>query len=144
MTTTQTTTEAARLAGVTPRTIRTWCARGAVTASKVDGAWVIDTASLHRRIAIGRRTLKTQLAAFRDARAAFEKALELIEQAAIIPASRPGLYFAVSTDASHTYFVDVFEGSCTCRGHLYSGKCYHFTAAVMLETGTARTFALAA
>ena len=48
--TTSTTTEAARQAGVTVNTIRTWCARGVVAAVKQAGRWIIDAASLAYRI----------------------------------------------------------------------------------------------
>ncbi|MEU8279793.1 hypothetical protein ACFYOK_04655 [Microbispora bryophytorum] len=46
---------AAQQAGVSITTIRTWCRRGAVAAAKVAGRWVIEAASLARRIAIGTR-----------------------------------------------------------------------------------------
>ncbi|MEU4256248.1 hypothetical protein AB0B42_00785 [Streptomyces fradiae] len=49
------TTTAATQAKVTVATIRTWCRIGAVAAAKVAGRWVIDTASLARRIEIGAR-----------------------------------------------------------------------------------------
>ncbi|MGV9226448.1 hypothetical protein ACWDPF_27690 [Streptomyces albogriseolus] len=48
-----TTAAAATQANVTIDTIRTWCRIGAVAAVKQAGRWVIDTASLARRIAIG-------------------------------------------------------------------------------------------
>ncbi|NNJ04134.1 helix-turn-helix domain-containing protein [Streptomyces sp. PKU-MA01144] len=51
------TTTAATQAHVTVATIRTWCRRGVIAAAKVAGKWVIDTASLAHRIAIG--TMKT-------------------------------------------------------------------------------------
>lgn len=51
------TTAAATEARVTVATIRTWCRNGVVAATKQAGRWVIDTASLAHRIAIG--TLKT-------------------------------------------------------------------------------------
>lgn len=47
------TTTAATTANVTVATIRTWCRLGAVAAVKQAGRWVIDTASLTARIAIG-------------------------------------------------------------------------------------------
>ncbi|MGW8702309.1 hypothetical protein ACWGOK_36210 [Streptomyces eurythermus] len=47
------TTTAATQAGVTTDTIRTWCRNGVVVATKAAGRWVIDTASLTARIAIG-------------------------------------------------------------------------------------------
>jgi hypothetical protein len=49
------TTAAAAEAQVTVDTVRTWCRIGAVAALKQAGRWVIDTASLARRIAIGAR-----------------------------------------------------------------------------------------
>lgn len=47
------TTAAATEAHVTVATIRTWCRNGVVTATKTAGRWIIDTASLAARIAIG-------------------------------------------------------------------------------------------
>jgi hypothetical protein len=49
---TTTTAAAALQAHVTVATIRTWCRRGVITATKRAGRWVIDTASLAHRIAI--------------------------------------------------------------------------------------------
>ncbi|MFF1547174.1 helix-turn-helix domain-containing protein [Streptomyces sp. NPDC058291] len=49
------TTTAAIQAGVTADTIRTWCRRGVITATKQAGRWTIDPASLARRIEIGHR-----------------------------------------------------------------------------------------
>ena len=48
------TTIAATQANVTVATIRTWCRRGAVAATKTAGRWIIDAASLAYRIALGR------------------------------------------------------------------------------------------
>ncbi len=54
------TTTAATQASVTVATIRTWCRIGAVAAAKVAGRWVIEAASLARRIALGtRKTTRT-------------------------------------------------------------------------------------
>lgn len=47
------TTTAATQAHVTVATIRTWCRNGVITATKQAGRWIIDTASLAARIAIG-------------------------------------------------------------------------------------------
>lgn len=47
------TTTAATQANVTVATIRTWCRNGVITATKQAGRWIIDTASLAARIAIG-------------------------------------------------------------------------------------------
>lgn len=135
---TATTATAARIAHVTVTTIRTWARIGAVAAVKVSGRWVIDTDSLTHRITLG-RTLTAQrhadlidLTAFRDAKTARDKALELIEQGGLIPGSRPGLYLAVSSDGGNTYVIDAWEPSCTCKGWTYSGHCYHLAAATML------------
>ncbi|MGY3341099.1 hypothetical protein ACVW0K_007292 [Streptomyces filamentosus] len=49
------TTAAATEAHVTVATIRTWCRRGVIAAAKKAGCWIIDTASLARRIATGAR-----------------------------------------------------------------------------------------
>lgn len=60
MNTTTTVAAAAIEAKVTVATIRTWCRLGAVAAVKQAGRWVIDTASLAARIAIGQyKTRKT-------------------------------------------------------------------------------------
>jgi hypothetical protein len=48
------TTLAAAQAGVSIDTVRTWCRIGAVAAVKQAGRWIIDTASLAVRIAIGK------------------------------------------------------------------------------------------
>jgi hypothetical protein len=48
------TTLAAAQANVSVDTIRTWCRRGVITAIKQAGRWIIDTASLAHRIAIGK------------------------------------------------------------------------------------------
>jgi hypothetical protein len=53
MTATATTAQAATTAGVTVATIRTWCRKGVIAATKTGGRWVITTTSLARRIAIG-------------------------------------------------------------------------------------------
>ncbi|MFF5642993.1 hypothetical protein ACN6LF_001822 [[Kitasatospora] papulosa] len=47
------TTTAAQTANVTVATIRTWARNGVIAATKTAGRWVIDTASLARRITIG-------------------------------------------------------------------------------------------
>lgn len=77
------------------------------------------------------------LTEFKDQRAAKAKAIELIEQAGIVRASRPGLYLAVSSDGSNTYLIDTVERSCSCKGHLRTGHCYHMVAAHLIETRTA-------
>lgn len=49
------TTAAAVQAGVTTDTIRTWCRRNVIAATKRAGRWVIDTASLAYRISLGQK-----------------------------------------------------------------------------------------
>jgi hypothetical protein len=49
-----TTSAAAALAGVAISTIRTWCRKGAVAASRTTGRWMIEARSLTRRINLGR------------------------------------------------------------------------------------------
>lgn len=84
------------------------------------------------------------LSAFRDAKSARTKAVELVEQAAIVPASRSGLYLAPSSDGSNTYLIDTLEGSCTCKGFAHQGRCYHLVAAAMLTAQPTTAFAAAA
>lgn len=50
MTRTLNTAAAARLAGTTVRTIRTWCQRQAVAATKVGRRWFVELSSLLRRL----------------------------------------------------------------------------------------------
>ncbi|MFF9309869.1 hypothetical protein ACF1BS_03070 [Streptomyces sp. NPDC014748] len=47
------TTAAALEAHVAPATVRSWCRRGVVAATKQAGRWIIDQASLTHRITIG-------------------------------------------------------------------------------------------
>ncbi|WP_107055767.1 helix-turn-helix domain-containing protein [Streptomyces sp. NRRL F-5135] len=47
------TTAAAREAHVSVATVRGWCRRGVIAATKTAGRWIIDAASLAARIAIG-------------------------------------------------------------------------------------------
>ncbi|MEZ7005622.1 helix-turn-helix domain-containing protein [Streptomyces sp. AD55] len=51
------TTTAATQAKVTVATIRNWCRRGVIAATKQAGRWLIDDASLARRIEIGTRRM---------------------------------------------------------------------------------------
>ena len=136
MSETKTTAEAARQAGVTVATVRAWCRIGAVAATKTNGRWNIDPDSLAHRIALPAllRAEVIDLSAFRDAKAARTKATDLIEQSGIVPASRAGLYLAVSSDGSNTYLIDTLEGSCTCKGYVHQGRCYHQVAAALLDT----------
>lgn len=49
------TTTAAKQAGVTIATVRTWCRRNIIGAVKVAGRWVIDAASLAYRTSLTRK-----------------------------------------------------------------------------------------
>jgi excisionase family DNA binding protein len=145
---TLTTTEAARMAGVTVPTVRTWARMGAIAATKGHGRWAIDADSLRARIVLP-ALLRAErnvldLSAFRDAKAAKSKAVELIEQGGIIPASRAGLYLAVSSDGLNTYLIDLIEGSCTCKGHIHAGHCFHAVAAALIVGRPTAAFAAAA
>jgi hypothetical protein len=131
------TATAARMADVTVDTVRAWCRIGAVAATKVNGRWAVDVESLTHRVTLG-RTLRAErtvidLSAFRDAKTARSKAVELIETGGIVPASRPGLYLAVSSDGCDRYLIDLWEPSCTCKGHVFSGRCFHRVAASLIE-----------
>jgi hypothetical protein len=141
--TTATTAEAAHTAGVTPPTIRQWARYGAVTARKVSGRWAIDTDSLRHRIALGRQSVTAQLAAFADPSSAEAKALELVELGGMVPLDA-WRYLAVGSNGTDGYVVDTLIGSCTCKGHQYTGRCYHLVAAVMLDSRTTAQLALAA
>lgn len=137
------TATAAKTAGVTPATIRTWARAGAVTAVKVSGRWVIDEATLRHRIALGRTTVARQLAAFADPKATAAKAQEIVELGALIPLDA-WRYLAVSSSGKDGYVVDTLAGSCTCKGYTYTSRCQHMVAAVMLDTTPAARLALAA
>ncbi|MFH9389829.1 helix-turn-helix domain-containing protein [Streptomyces albidoflavus] len=58
---TLTTTQAATTAHVTVATIRTWCQRGIIAATKQAGRWIINADSLTRRITIGHQQIKARL-----------------------------------------------------------------------------------
>lgn len=62
-----------------------------------------------------------------------EKAREAIEQKAVVPLSRPGLYAAVSSDGVTTYLVDAIEGSCSCKAAANGRRCYHLASALILD-----------
>jgi hypothetical protein len=65
-----------------------------------------------------------------------EKARELIEQQAIVPLSRPGLFAAVGSDGTTTYLVDALERSCTCKAAANSRRCYHLAGALVLDAAS--------
>ena len=62
-----------------------------------------------------------------------DKAREAIEQQAVVPSSRPGLYASVSGDGVMVYLTDASEGSCTCKAAANGRQCYHLAAAQILS-----------
>ena len=56
-----------------------------------------------------------------------EKAIELIEDGAIVPAPTPGLFWCVSSDGAAYYLTDADWCSCPA-----SGLCYHQVATAIL------------
>lgn len=96
-------------------------------------------------LAVARRAAEViDLSAFRDSEAAKSKAVELVEQAGIVPASLPGLFLAVSSDGTNTHLVDTLEDSCTCKGFAHQGRCFHGVAAAILTAQPTTAFAAAA
>lgn len=109
-----TTREVAAAHGVSLRTAQRWAKAGKLNAAKVAGRWAI--------------TLTADVADFKPFQV--EKACEAIEQNAILPTKRPGIYTAVSSDGSTTYLVAA-EG-CTCPAGQKQRACYHRAAVVIL------------
>lgn len=66
------------------------------------------------------------------------KAVEVIEQGAIVPTSRVALYLAVSSDGTVNYLVDQAEHSCTCKAGQRGIRCYHLAAADILAAAAVR------
>ncbi len=61
------------------------------------------------------------------------KATEAIEEQAVVPSSRPGLYASVSGDGVTVYLTDAIERSCTCKAGANGRLCYHLAAALILQ-----------
>ena len=59
------TTAAALQANVTTKTIRIWCRRGVIAATKHAGRWIIEAASLTHRITIGQRKARMTTPTYR-------------------------------------------------------------------------------
>lgn len=137
--------EAATKAGVSLSTIRTWCRIGAVAAVKVARKWLIDAASLARRIAIGAQREDARIAAieaaaqmvdvsaFKDAAAARNKAVQILIDRSLVATRFPGQYLAVSSEGIGAYLVDVIERSCICKAGHRLGRCSHVVAADINE-----------
>jgi excisionase family DNA binding protein len=114
---TLTTRETANALGVSLRTAQRWARSGKLQAVKVHGRWAITL----------------QAPALDDYKPAqLDKAREAIEQRAILPTSRPGMYTAVSSDGTTTYLVH--EAACTCpAGQRGKYRCYHRAAVAILS-----------
>lgn len=116
-----TTREAAAALGVSLRTTQRRAQTGQLPATKVAGRWQI--------------TATADIGDFKPAQV--ERARELIEQGAILPTSRPGLFTAVSSDGTTTYLVH--RASCTCpAGQRGRHACYHRAAVAILTAVPAR------
>ncbi|MEU6781533.1 helix-turn-helix domain-containing protein [Nonomuraea angiospora] len=113
------TREAAAAHRVSPRTIRRWAQNGKLDAVKVSGRWQI--------------AVTADLDGFKPQQV--DKARELIEQGAILPTSRQGLYTAVSGDGTTTYLVH--RASCSCPASRHGRACYHRCAVALLEAAPA-------
>ena len=67
-----------------------------------------------------------------------DRAVELIEAGGIVPSSRPGVFFAVSSDGSTTYVADLGEETCTCKAGQNGRACYHLAAARLVAAASVR------
>ena len=98
------TTAAALEAQVTTATIRTWCRRGVVGAIKVAGRWIIDTASLTRRIAIGATRTRKAAAVTLDLNATYADVTPTIKHR-----TTPHAGNIISISGLAPFFADRFE-----------------------------------
>lgn len=62
-----------------------------------------------------------------------DKAAEAIEQGAVVPLSREGIYAVVSSDGVTTYLVDAIEQSCTCKAAANGRRCWHLAAVAIVD-----------
>ncbi|GIH22977.1 hypothetical protein Aph01nite_12870 [Acrocarpospora phusangensis] len=112
-----TTREAATALGVSVRTIQRHAKQGKLNAAKANGRWVIT-------LTIADEYKPAQVA----------KALELVEQAAIIPTSSNGAFAAIGSDGETWYPVTVH--TCGCKAGLSGRNCYHRLAAHLKTRAT--------
>src|SRR3954469_14752295 len=149
MTKTQNTTEAAKAANVTTKTIRTWCRNGSVSATKVNGRWAIDADSLNGHLAtrIAREAARivkhADFTPYKDQAKARDNVYNLLADGALIPLIE-NVYLVVSkTDENKTYIVNTADQTCDCKGHANWGRCAHRTAANAIEASKGSRLALA-
>lgn len=140
---TATTTQAAALAQVTPRTIRRWAAAGRVTATKTNGRWAIDIVSLTAVLA-HRIAQHADLTPYKDKARAYDKVVQLLEDQALVPTHIPGVYTAISSDGTDKYLVDAHASRCDCRSWLGRQYCSHLTTAQAIEAAHRPALTLAA
>jgi hypothetical protein len=110
-----TTREIAAAHRISLRTAQRWAQHGKLNAVKLDGRWSI--------------TLDANLDDWKPAQ--IERAREAIEQRAILPTSRPGIYTMVSSNGSTTYLVH--KANCTCPASRHGRSCYHRCTATILN-----------
>ncbi|MGP3914335.1 helix-turn-helix domain-containing protein [Nonomuraea sp. 10N515B] len=120
MATTLTTREIAQAHRVSLRTAQRWAQAGKLNAVKISGRWVI--------------TVPAQLDDYKPHQVT--SARDAIEQGAILPTSRPGMYTAVSSDGTTTYLTHA--AGCTCRAGQLGRRCWHRAAVAILTAAVQR------
>jgi hypothetical protein len=120
MAATVTTAEIAAAAGVSLRTAQRWAQIGRLNAVKVNGRWHI--------------TVNAHLDDYKPHQ--IQSARDAIEQRAILPTRRPGMWTAVSSDGTTTYLVAA-EG-CSCRAGQLGRLCWHRAAVAILTAAAQR------
>lgn len=144
------TATAAQAANVSPRTIRRWAATGRVSATKTNGRWAIDTASLNTHIAarIARRADQiitlADFTPFKGKADAHDGVMNLLQDGSVIHLTG-GLYQVASKTSNNVYLVDTETQTCDCKGWVRSNEkaqvseegliayCSHLTAANAIE-----------
>jgi hypothetical protein len=132
MTKTHSTATAAHAAQVSPRTIRRWAANGRVSATKVNGRWVIDAASLNTHVAATIAD-RADYTAYKDQGKARDNVYNLLADGALIPLIE-SVYLVVSkTTDGINYIVNTVDQTCDCRSHQSRQYCSHLTSANAIE-----------
>lgn len=62
-----------------------------------------------------------------------DKATEAIEQGAVVPLSREGVFAVISSDGVTVYVVDATEQSCTCKAAANGHRCWHLAAVAIVS-----------
>jgi hypothetical protein len=66
------------------------------------------------------------------------KAAGHLEDGGLVPAGRPGLFLAASSDGSNSYLVDVPAGTCLCRAGQKGHSCYHLAGGRIVTAAASR------